>query len=168
MGKNSGKQIRLSEEGLRKFISYAVTRLLKEGYGREIYGTNGKFYGYEDSKYGRDTMNVEVGSNISDEFEDMFINVLSSHGINDEDAVERIFDLFPVTVIVSYDVTKGRKSGDYMLPDDPDEVSVIGWEIERYPEGISQEEEKIIDDVVEEYMDTMFDLKEELIDRNLL
>lgn len=168
MEKNSRKQIRLSEEGLRKFISYAVTRLLKEGYGREIYGTNGKFYGYEDSKYGRDTMNVEVGSNISDEFEDMFINVLASNGITDEDSVERIFGLFPVNVTVSYDVTEGRKSGDYMLPDDPDEINMGGWKIDRYPEGISQEEKKIIDDVVEEYMDTMFDLKEELIDRNLL
>ena len=58
------KQIRLSEEKLRNFISYSVAKLLKEGNGfngfagRPIYDSHGEYDGGEGSNYG--SSDVEV------------------------------------------------------------------------------------------------------------
>lgn len=129
------RQITLSEEKLRNFISYSVARLLKEAYGKPIYDRHGEYDGYEDSKYGSDSFVFEPDI-------DKYL----------DDDVD--FPEYP-KVKVYFTRTEGMKGDGYLQPDDPDEYELDSWEI------VNQEEmtPEVID-AVKQYMENDFDVEE--------
>ena len=164
MKNNIEKQIHLTESQLREFISYSVSRLLREGLGRDIYDWDSdRSYGYEGSRYGRDTMDVELGDSDGGEFDEAVKKIFASYGITDEDDIEQMWTtIFPATVTVSYNVEKGRESGDYDTPDSQDEATVEWWEMSDYPDGLDKRQKEILDRITDYYMRNIFDLQEKL------
>ena len=129
------RQITLSEEKLRNFISYSVARLLKEAYGKPIYDRHGEYDGYEDTKYGSDSFVFEPDI-------DKYLN----------DDID--FPEYP-KVKVYFTRTEGMKGDGYMQPDDPDEYELDSWEIVNQ-EGMTPE----VMNAVKQYMENDFDVEE--------
>lgn len=129
------RQITLSEEKLRNFISYSVARLLKEAYGRPIYDAHGEYDGYEDTKYGTDSFVFEpdIDKYLSDEVD---------------------FPEYP-KVRVEFTRTEGMKGDGYLQPDDPDDYKLNSWEIVNQ-EGMTPE----VMNAVKQYMENDFDVEE--------
>ncbi len=59
------KSISLNENQLREFISYSVSKILREGYGRPIYDRHGELDGYEGDEMPNDYGTIEL--ELSDE-----------------------------------------------------------------------------------------------------
>lgn len=131
------KQIRLSEENLRNFISYSVAKLLKEGW-RPFYDKHGEWDGDEYTSYGSDSFVFEPDI-------DRYL---------DDDAD---FPEYP-KVRVEYTKTEGMKGDGYSQPDDPDEYTLDGWDIVN-KENLPQE----VIEAVKMYMKNDFDLEEEVV-----
>ena len=139
MLKNKGNRIKLTEEGLRNFVSYSVARILKESYyGRPIFDRHGEYDGSEAGSYGEDSYVFEpdIEKYIdSEDFEDV---------------------PFP-QVKVYFTKTEGMKGDGYLQPDDPDEYELDSWTLldkEKYPR-------KIVD-AVEKYMENDFNLEDSI------
>ena len=129
------KQIRLTEEKMREFVSYSVARILKEAMGRSIYDKNGEYDGAVESMYGTESKSIDFDPFEDDDMMAAFESVLNSgkYGRLSKDDFDEYEDgrygmVFPVKVKVNYEVKQGMK-GDYMQPDDPDEVEVTNWEL---------------------------------------
>ena len=134
----SKKQIVMSEEKLRNFISYSVAKLLKEAYGRPIYDANGEYDGSEESDYGEDSLVFEpdIDEYLSDE-----VDFPS-----------------PIKVEVNYTRTEGMKGDGYMQPDDPDDYEIDSWRI--INNDIPMEVRQEVMRAVKMYMENDFDIEE--------
>jgi hypothetical protein len=135
-------QIKLSEENLRNFISYSVSRLLKEGNGfngfngRDIIGPHGEYDGSEGSNYGSSNAEISLYEWM-DENENVFNNLVNY--VNKENGGkfsqllnggESPADLFAsivdddFTLCVDFTNKQGMKGDGYLQPDDPDEFTL--------------------------------------------
>lgn len=139
MLKNKRNRIKLTEEGLRNFVSYSVARILKESYyGRPIFDRHGEYDGSEAGSYGENSYVFEPDIEKyvdSEDFEDV---------------------PFP-QVKVYFTKTEGMKGDGYLQPDDPDEYELDSWTLldkEKYPREIV--------DAVEKYMENDFDLEDSI------
>ena len=157
------KQIRLSEEKLRDFISYSVARLLKEGMGRDIYLSNGEYDGGEGSMYGSSSTVISFNP-----FDDDAMMRAFEFALDDDkyrgltldmfDEGGQFGDIWPVRVDVEFNAKEGMRSGSYDVPDDPDEIEITGWESGmKDPGAIGQ----LVNDAIEAYLEMYFD-KDEL------
>lgn len=126
-GINEGK-VSLTEEGLRKFISYSVAKLLKEAYGRPFSDRRGGIE-YEDSKYGSDSMEIEFNPWEDENQMAAFRGAIEEAGLQMDmfDDGGRFGDIWPISVNVHYTTSQGMR-GDHDMPNDPDEINVTGWD----------------------------------------
>ena len=131
----SKRQIVMSEEKLRNFISYSVAKLLKEAYGKPIYDAHGEYDGYEDTPYGSDSFVFEpdIDKYLGDDVD---------------------FPEYP-KVRVYFTRTEGMKGDGYLQPDDPDEYELDSWEIVNQG-GMTPE----VMNAVKQYMENDFDVEE--------
>ena len=164
-GINEGK-VTLTEEGLRNFISYSVSKLLKEAYGRPFSDGRGGIE-YEDSKYGSDSMEIEFNPWEDDSQMEAFQSVIEEAGLQMDmfDDGGQFGDIWPISVNVHYTVSQGMK-GDYDTPDDPDEIEVTGWDADTndFPPQVGQ----LVDKALKTYFnDGYFDPEEQIGARGL-
>ena len=91
------KQIRLSEEKLRNFISYSVAKLLKEGW-RPFYDKHGEWDGDEYTSYGSDSFVFEPDidryldddADFTVEQKPFFVNTTFKYGLTEILAIKAI------------------------------------------------------------------------------
>lgn len=151
------KQIKLDEQGLRNFISYSVSRLLKEGVGRDLY-YQGEYDGSEGSRYGADSMPVAFNPFDDDKMMESFEYVLNDEkyeGLTVDmfDEGGQFGDIWPVRVDVEFNVKEGD-SGDYFNPPTPEEAEITGWKAGTDNLGPIKE---LVDKAIEVYFENYFD-----------
>lgn len=164
-GINEGK-VTLTEESLRNFISYSVSELLKEAYGRPFSDGRGGIE-YEDSKYGSDSMEIEFNPWEDDSQMEAFQSVIEEAGLQMDmfDDGGQFGDIWPISVNVHYTVSQGMK-GDYDTPDDPDEIEVTGWDADT--NDLQPQVGQLVDKVLQTYFnDGYFDPEEQIGARGL-
>ena len=122
------RQIRLNESDMRKFVSYTVSKLLKEAVGAPIYDRRGEYDGYEESKYGSDSTKVDFDPFNDDDQMAAFQQACEEMGCPMDEFGDggEFGDIWPITVSVNLDRKKGM-AGSYDVPDDPDETTVTDW-----------------------------------------
>lgn len=162
----SPKQIKLSENQLREFVSYSVTKLLKEALGRPIYDRNGEFDGYEGGKYGANTMKLSFSPDEGKDMEWAIESVIDEGnypGLTMDMFLDggRYEDIWPIPIEVSYNISQGMKGDGYLQPDDPDEAEITGWEVLN-PNSLNIPDELVgfIKDALNRYMEDEDALKE--------
>ena len=121
------KQIKLNEADLRKFVSYSVSKLLKEAYGG-TFDDHGNM-GYMDSEYGDGSKEIAFNPWEDDGQMAAFQQAVEEKGLDMEmfDDGGDFGDIWPVAVKVNYSKSQGMR-GSYDVPDDPDEIEVTGWD----------------------------------------
>lgn len=173
-GLKEGKQVRLSEEAFRNFVSYSVSRLLKEAMGNPIYDRHGEYDGRMSSRYGDDSVDIEF--NPFDD--DMMMNALEGviedgkyPGISLEmfDEGGQYYDIWPLEIRVEYRSEEGMR-GDRYQPNDPDKYEVTGWNLISVPEEVQdQNVRNFLTDVIDSYLNEgYFNLEDCLDERGML
>lgn len=141
---NKKKQIKLTESGLRNFVSYSVARFLKEAYdfqGKEIIRPNGESDGYEGSDYGSSSIEVSISEWMENEYKGnaprlieyvnkknggKFTEIIRSESSSVDAFLNCLEDLPEDAFMleVSFTYAEGMKSHDYNQPDDSDELTI--------------------------------------------
>ena len=150
MSENKRNRIKLTEEGLRNFVSYSVARLLREAYdfsGKEITLSNGETDGFEHSEYG--SSNVEINFTdwmdeaypdakrlilkVNEENGGKFSEILSQENSPEDSFYECIANLPEDAFVVCLDFTyeQGMKGDGYLQPDDEDSLIINKRELKQ-------------------------------------
>ena len=173
-GLKEHKQVRLSEEAFRNFVSYSVSRLLKEAMGKPIYDRHGEYDGRMSSRYGDDSVDIEFNP-----FDDnMMMNALEGviedgkyPGISLEmfDEGGQYYDIWPLEIRVEYTSEEGMR-GDRYQPNDPDKYEVTGWNMISVPEEVQdQNVRNFLTDVIDSYLNEgYFNLEDCLGEKGML
>lgn len=150
MSKNKRNRIKLTEEGLRDFVSYSVARLLKEAYdfpGKEITLSNGESDGFEHSEYGSSNVEVKFTDWMDEAYQEArrlilkvneenggkFSEILSQENSPEDSFYECIAGLPEDAFVVSLNFTyeQGMKGDGYLQPDDEDSLTINKRELKQ-------------------------------------
>ena len=188
MGK---RQIRLSEEKLRNFISYSVARLISEGYGfggfegRPLYDKYGEYDGSEGSNYGSSDVKISFFEWMEDNLKSLDnivqtvvregngkFNALVQGAKSMYDALSDIFvenDLYTggdFVLCVDFTRSKGMKGDGHLQPDDSDDVT-IQKKVIKQPQA-NQTLQKIQDPLQREFVQKIISYWPEWIDEDFI
>lgn len=140
-----GRQVRLKEGQLREFVSYSVSRLLREAFGRELMH-NGDFDGYAESKYGQNSTIIEFDPMDDDDMEAAFESVLAEPEYAGKINPETLDNVWPIKVKVSFSNSReeGGDDGEWL-----ENTEVDDWNIDM--SRVPEEFKEIVFKVIENY-----------------
>ena len=137
-----GKRVRMNESGLRNFISYSVSKLLKEAMGKDLYYGD-EYDGYEESPYGNDSSVIDFDPEDDEDMDMAFESVLAESEFAGNINPEMLNGVWPVMVKIYYSRRKeeGGDTGEWI-----ENTNVDDWkaDLSHVPEEFKPFVEKVI------------------------